>query len=133
MKAKKFRVVPCLLFTLAALLTVPSASIAQIQSTAATAGPTVTRFHFTDNGDDLAGRMTTMPRETSTFLLPSQPLTPFRMPLASPFSSTTSMGSCKERFATRTLPENFRASLKPLRLTSMATSTRLASPLSVDS
>ncbi|HEX8894016.1 MAG TPA: hypothetical protein VF783_11870 [Terriglobales bacterium] len=59
MKAKKFRVVPCLLFTLAALLTVPSASIAQTQSTAATTAPTVTRFHFTDNGDDLAGRMTT--------------------------------------------------------------------------
>ena len=59
MKAKKFRVVPCLLFTIAALLTVPSASIAQTQSVAATTAPTVTKFHFTDKGDDLAGRMTT--------------------------------------------------------------------------
>ena len=59
MKAKKFRVVPCLLFTLATLLTVPSASIAQTQSVAATTAPTVTKFHFTDNGDDRAGRMTT--------------------------------------------------------------------------
>ena len=65
MNGKKFRVVPCLLFTLAAMLTVTSASVAQTKTaaddsatTAATA-PTVTTFHFSDNGDDRAGRMTT--------------------------------------------------------------------------
>ena len=66
MNAKKFRVVPSLLFTLAALLTVPPASLAQSQTAAdesaaaaTTAPPTVTTFHFCDNGDDRAGRMTT--------------------------------------------------------------------------
>ncbi|HVO62236.1 MAG TPA: hypothetical protein VMT53_14965 [Terriglobales bacterium] len=65
MNAQKLRVVPCLLFTLAALLMVSSALAAQAQtagpesaSPAATA-PTVTTFHFTDKGDDRAGRMTT--------------------------------------------------------------------------
>ena len=65
MDTKKFRVVPCLLFTLAASLTVPLASVAQAQaaaeesvSSAATSSPTVTTFHFTDKGDDRAGRMT---------------------------------------------------------------------------
>ena len=65
MNAKKFRVVPCLLFALAALLTVASARRAQAQTavdesaTSAPAAPTVSRFHFTDKGDDIAGRMTT--------------------------------------------------------------------------
>ena len=65
MDTKKFRVVPCLLFTLAALLTVLLASVAQAQtaaeesvSSAATSFPPVTTFHFTDKGDDRAGRMT---------------------------------------------------------------------------
>ena len=64
MNATKFRVVPGLLFTLAALLTSLSASAAQAQTaadesaTAAATVPTVTRFHFSDNGDDRAGRMT---------------------------------------------------------------------------
>jgi len=65
MNAKKFRVVPCLSFTLAALLTISSARTGQAQTatedgvaTVATTSPTVTKFHFTDNGDDRAGRMT---------------------------------------------------------------------------
>lgn len=66
MNAKNFRVVPCLSFTLAALLTIPSARIVQAQTaaeesvtSAATTSPTVTTFHFTDKGDDRAGKMTT--------------------------------------------------------------------------
>jgi sugar lactone lactonase YvrE len=65
MNAKKFRVVPCLSFTLASFLTIPSARIAQAQTAvqervtpAATTSPTVTKFHFSDNGDDRAARMT---------------------------------------------------------------------------
>lgn len=64
MTCQKFRLVPAL-FTLAALLTPLSASIAQTQSAAdesaasAATAPTVATFHFTDKGDDRAGRMTT--------------------------------------------------------------------------
>jgi hypothetical protein len=64
MTCQRFREVPAL-FTLAALLTVTSASMAQTQSAAdittasAVTAPKVTLFHFSDTGDDLAGRMTT--------------------------------------------------------------------------
>jgi len=65
MTCQKFRLVSALLFTLAVLLTQPSASIAQTQSAAdedaasAATVPTITTFRFTDKGDDRAGRMTT--------------------------------------------------------------------------
>ncbi len=62
MTCQKFRLVPAVLFTLAVLLTRPSASMAQTQSAAdegAASAPTITTFHFTDKGNDRAGRMTT--------------------------------------------------------------------------
>ena len=65
MTCQKFRLVPAVLFTLAFLLTLPSASIAQTQgaadesSASAATAPTITTFHFSDKGDDRAGRMTT--------------------------------------------------------------------------
>ena len=65
MSCQKFRLIPALLFSLAASAVMPSASIAQTQGAAnestasAMTAPTVTTFHFTDSGDDRAGRMTT--------------------------------------------------------------------------
>jgi hypothetical protein len=65
MTGREFRLVPTLLFTLAVLLTLTSASIAQTQrathegAESAATVPTITTFHFTDKGDDRAGRMTT--------------------------------------------------------------------------
>ena len=65
MSRHKFRLIPALLFSLGASAALPSASIAETQSAAdgsassAVTAPTVTTFHFTDTGDDRAGRMTT--------------------------------------------------------------------------
>jgi hypothetical protein len=65
MTCQKFRSVPVMVFTLAALLMLPSASTAQNrnaadESAASTeSAPMVTTFHFSDKGDDNAGRMTT--------------------------------------------------------------------------
>jgi hypothetical protein len=65
MTCQKFRLLPTVLFTLASLLALPSASIAQTQSaveesaTAAATAPQITIFHFSDNGSDKATRVTT--------------------------------------------------------------------------
>ena len=65
MTCQKFPLVPTALFAIAALLAFSSASIAQTQSTVEESGasvataPSVTIFHFSDNGDDFPGRMTT--------------------------------------------------------------------------
>jgi len=136
MNAKKFRVIPCLSFTLAALLTIPSARVVQAQTateeggaSAATPSPTVTKFHFTDNGDDRAGRMTT--DALGNFYVSAS------LDSASHASGFAVLkynfnGKLQGAFRYKNAPGEFRAWLKPSRLTSMATSTRLASPPPVD-
>jgi len=62
MTCQKFRLVPAVLFAVASLLALSPAGVAQTQSSveeSAASAPSVTIFHYSDNGDDIPGRMTT--------------------------------------------------------------------------